>query len=111
LTINGHVVALWLSIVGTACGIYFPVQSQINQERSAEAVRINARQHAMDALYKRLSDDEAAIAVLASQMPQDKRDLLNAIHASEKRSEVQPQVTFYDKSLSFDEPRKSNPQK
>ena len=52
----------------------------------------------MDALYTRLGNDEAAIAAVASQLPQQQRDILTAIRTAQQAAQAQPQVMF-EKSM------------
>ncbi len=98
MTINAHAVALWLGIVGSAVGVYVPIHNQLTADHKAEVQQAQERQKRLDALNQRLANDETNIAALASQLPQDKRDLLNAIQAAQRNSQAAPQLVMYDKS-------------
>jgi hypothetical protein len=97
-------IGLAIGILGAAAGVYFPLRSQFDAERQNQTHRIAERQRAMDAIYQRLGNDEAAIAALASQLPQDKRDILNAVRAAQKQAQDQQaqEPVLYDKSIPFD---------
>ena len=94
---NVQAIALWVSIAAGGAGIY-GVHLQSTQQTADATKAAVQRQHAMDALYTRLGNDEATIAALASQMPEDKREILNAVWAAQKRAQEQPQVMF-EKSM------------
>ena len=94
---NVQAIALWVSIAAGGAGIY-GVHLQSTQQTADATKAAVQRQHAMDALYTRLGNDEATIAALASQMPEDKREILNAVWAAQKRAQEQP-VVMFDKSM------------
>ena len=71
---NVQAIALWVSIAAGGAGIY-GVHLQSTQQTADATKAAVQRQHAMDALYTRLGNDEATIAALASQMPEDKREI------------------------------------
>jgi hypothetical protein len=93
-----NIIALWAGIIGAAAAIYFPVHSELIAERTAEAAEQKAQvertaqaQKDWGLLLHRLSDDEAAIAFLETQMPKDKREMLRAIAQSQQQAMIQEQ--------------------
>ena len=94
---NVNTIALWVSILAGGAGIYGVHLQSTQQTADATKAAIN-RQHAMDALYARLGNDEATIAAVAAQMPEDKRQILIAIQTAQKTAQEQPQVMF-EKSM------------
>lgn len=94
---NVHAIALWASILGGGAAIYFPLHSQHAADQQNEIQRARERQKTIDQLEQRLSNDETAIAAIAAQLPQDKRDLLTAIQAAQKHAQEQPDMVMFDK--------------
>ena len=114
---NVNTIALWVSILAGGAGIY-GVHLQSTQQTADTTKAAIARQHAMDALYTRLGNDEATIAALTAQVPEDKRQILIAIQAAHKTAQEQPQVMF-EKSMHIpgltenaaaDAPKEEKPQ-
>lgn len=98
MTLNLSTLALWAGIVGAASAIYFPVHSELIAERQAQEAEQKAQvertaqaQKDWGLLLHRLSDDEAAIAFLETQMPKDKREMLRAISQSQQQAMAQEQ--------------------
>lgn len=99
MTFNIHAVALWIGLVGGVIGIYVPIHSELNQQRDeVKQQREDAikealqRQQVLNAINARFANDESAIAAVASQLPQDKRDILNAIQNAEIKAQIQVQM-------------------
>ena len=103
MDINGHAIALWLGIAGTAAGIYFPIHSELKNDQQANVAQAQQRQQHIDALNQRLANDESDIAFMKSQMPKDKQDILDAIWRVRQQSQTQ-QAVLYDKIVTTAEP-------
>lgn len=87
-----HKLTLWATLLLTVAG---GVADHVHLT-SDETARAVARQRQQDALYQRLGNDEAEIAAIASQLPKDKRDLLDAIQRAQQNGAAQQQQTYFD---------------
>ena len=81
-------IALWLGIAGSAAGVYFPVKSHLEADRKAELQRVLDRVKYQDAVNQRFVADEQLIALIASQMPKDKREVLDAIRKTQQQAQM-----------------------
>ena len=81
-------IALWLGIAGSAAGVYFPVKSHLDADRKAEVQRVLDRVKYQDAVNQRFVADEQLIALIASQMPKDKREVLDAIRKTQQQAQM-----------------------
>src|ERR1017187_6678560 len=88
--INVNAIALWLGIAGSAAGVYFPVKSHLDADRKAEVQRVLDRVKYQDAVNQRFVADEQLIALIASQMPKDKQQILTAIREAQKQAQGPP---------------------
>ena len=98
MTLKLSTIALWVGIVGGLAAIYFPIRSEIQadqkareDEQKAQVVRTAQAQKDWGLLLHRLSNDEAAISFLETQMPKDKREILQAISQSQQQAQAQEQ--------------------
>lgn len=98
MTFKLSTIALWVGIVGGLAAIYFPIRSEIQadqkareDEQKAQLVRTAQAQKDWGLLLHRLSNDEAAISFLETQMPKDKREILQAISQSQQQAQAQEQ--------------------
>ncbi len=101
--VNTHqmtMVGLVLSLAA-AVPAFYTMHTQLASDHEAEARRAAEHQKTLDAINQRFAVDEAEIAALASQLPKDKRDILDAIRKAENQSQAQQaaQPVYYDKTI------------
>jgi len=87
--------ALCAGILSGLAAVYFPIHSEIQAGQHArESDQKSAVERAAQAqkdwglLLHRLADDEAAIAFLETQMPKDKREILQAVAQARSQARV-----------------------
>ncbi len=84
-----HAFALWVGIAGSVAAVY-SVHVEISGNRKAEGQRaddqVKQRQKDVDALYRRIGDDEADIRLIKAQMPKNQQVILDAIWQARKEA-------------------------
>jgi hypothetical protein len=101
MTSNTQAVALWIGLIGGAIGIYVPIHSELQQQKNDAIKEAVQRQQIINSINIRFANDESAIAAVATQLPQDKRDILNAVQDAQTKAQAQSQGTMFQKSMTM----------
>ncbi len=103
MNVNVHAIGGWVALTVSIGGLY-GVYSQITKDHQSQIQEVREqaqdRQKRADAYNQRFAYVEMEIEALKSQLPQDKRELLNAIAAAQRNYQApSQQVLMYDKSM------------
>ena len=97
MNVNVHTIGMWIGLTVSIGGLY-GVYSQVKKDHQSEIQQAQDRQKRADAYNQRFAYVEMEIEALKSQLPQDKRELLNAIAAAQRNSQANQQVVMYQKA-------------